>query len=281
MSTQSLSPASLTRRDLRFTLPANRVQDWHAQGLLVSHFFNTLSLFFPVGERFFIDSVRHYRDLIADAELQAAVKAFIGQEAMHGREHDDYNAAVNQRVAITRSMEARVGKLLGRVQAIAPPSAQLAITLALEHMTALMADGLLKDPALLDQAETHYAALWRWHAAEETEHKAVAYDVYRQVVGRSASAETLRVTTLVLATGIFWAIFSVFYLRILSQEQRLTDWRGWGRLTSLLFGKTGFIRKLIPQWLDYFRPGFHPWDHDNRQHLQWLASLEATFTKAA
>lgn len=79
------------RRNLKFHVPDEKVLNWHSWGPTVTQFFNTLSLFFPEGERFFINSVRKYRDRIDDPELQEAVRAFIGQEAMHGREHEDYN----------------------------------------------------------------------------------------------------------------------------------------------------------------------------------------------
>jgi predicted metal-dependent hydrolase len=79
------------RRDLRFNLPQERACDWHVQGSHVTHFFNALSLLFPAGERFFMDSVRNYRDQIDDPVLKKQVLGFIGQEAMHTREHVEYN----------------------------------------------------------------------------------------------------------------------------------------------------------------------------------------------
>ena len=85
-----------TRRNLRFKLNPSKALTWHQDGRNVSQFLNTLSLFFPVGERFFIDSVRHYRDRVQDPDLKKAVAAFIGQEAMHGREHEEYNGFVNE-----------------------------------------------------------------------------------------------------------------------------------------------------------------------------------------
>ena len=79
------------RRDIRFALPAERIKNWHEQGPVVSHFFNALSLLFPQGELFFMDSVRHYRQRIDDPALKQEIQGFIGQEAMHSREHLAYN----------------------------------------------------------------------------------------------------------------------------------------------------------------------------------------------
>ena len=73
------------RRDVRFNLPAERIADWHtAAGPIFTALLNTFSIVLPIGERFFIDAVRAHRDLVQDPELQKAVTAFIGQEAMHG-----------------------------------------------------------------------------------------------------------------------------------------------------------------------------------------------------
>ena len=67
------------RRDLRFDLPVERAKDWHGLGSHVTHFFNALSLLFPAGERFFMDSVRNYRDRIDDPVLKQQVLGFIGR----------------------------------------------------------------------------------------------------------------------------------------------------------------------------------------------------------
>ncbi|MGH8529831.1 MAG: metal-dependent hydrolase [Nevskiales bacterium] len=275
----SAEPPLPVRRDLQFKLPAEKIAAWNKGNVHLSQFMNTLSLFFPVGERFFIDSVRNYRDRITDPELQKAVTAFIGQEAMHGREHQEYNEAMFARVPPTIWMERVVGRLLKWLQKYTPRSWQLSATIALEHFTAIMADGLLKEPRILEGAEPKFAALWNWHALEETEHKAVAYDVWVTVRGKTPLAYIERVGGLIMATIIFWSIALPFYLRIVGHERKLSDWRGWLALGHYTFGKVGFVRKLILPWLDYFRPGFHPWDHDNRHYLTRIDAIVAQTQK--
>lgn len=276
MSTRQPSPAARkprnavlpTRRDLKFRLPAAKIADWNQGSVHLSQFMNTLSIVFPVGERFFIESVRHYRDRITDPELKKAVTAFIGQEAMHGREHEEYNEALFARVPVAAQFERRIARLLGFVQRRTPKSAQLSATIALEHFTAIMADGLLNEPRILEQADPRFAALWRWHALEETEHKSVAFDVWETVMGRGPRAYVERAGGLLLATAIFWALIFPAYLSILRAEGKLTDLRGWRLWLSHGFGEIGFLRKRAGPWADYFRPDFHPWDHDNRHFLK-------------
>ena len=56
--------------------------------------------------------------------------------------------------------------------------AMLLSTIALEHFTAMMAETHARHQDLFDKAHPEVEKLWRWHAMEETEHKAVAYDVF-------------------------------------------------------------------------------------------------------
>ncbi|MFT6593392.1 MAG: putative metal-dependent hydrolase, partial [Zhongshania sp.] len=188
------------RRNLEFHLPKDRIGDWHAGGAHIAHFFNALSIFFPDGERFFIDSVRHYRDRIQDPELKESVRGFIGQEAMHGREHEEYNDALVEKGMPADRYGRIVIRLLKFFTRFTPKSAQLAGTIALEHLTAILANMVLSEPRSLAGSEPRYAAIWKWHALEETEHKAVAYDVYQQVLGGGLSGYLHRCTALLTAT---------------------------------------------------------------------------------
>jgi len=265
------------RRDAQFPLPAERAHDWIGDGgVQFTHLMNTMSLVIPVGERFFIDAVRHYRDQITDPDLKKAATAFIGQEAMHGREHDEYNDRVIKRLPSAAVFEKRVKALLDWMQGNTPPAMRLSATIALEHITAIMADGLLKEPRVSENAERGYASLWRWHALEETEHKGVAYDVWEATQGKGPLAYTVRAFGLVLATSIFWAMVAPHFLNFVRQEGKLTDRKGWSSFYRLAFGEVGFLRKMVRPWFDYFRPDFHPWDDDNSHYL---AEVEA-FTEA-
>ncbi|MGH8493997.1 MAG: metal-dependent hydrolase [Moraxellaceae bacterium] len=268
-SSRKTFPAILPiRRDVRFKLPAERISDWHSSaGPVFTAFLNTFSIVLPVGERFFIDSVRAYRDQITDPELKKAVTAFIGQEAMHGREHEDYNSALFARVPIAPKFERFVFKLLSGLTKHMPRPIGLSGTIALEHFTALLADGVLREPRVTEGAEPHYAALWRWHALEETEHKAVAFDVWEAVMGRGLASYSLRCFGLVLATVVFWGLVIPVFLEVLREEGKLTDLKGWQKFFRYTMGDIGLLRIQLLDYADYFRPGFHPWDHDNREFL--------------
>ncbi|MCD6059835.1 MAG: hypothetical protein K0S16_146 [Moraxellaceae bacterium] len=268
---KGFTPLLPIRRDLRFHLPAEHIGDWHfAAGPVFTAFLNTFSIVLPVGERFFIDSVRAYRDQVTDPELKKAITAFIGQEAMHGREHEEYNDALFARAPVAPKFERFVKGLLDRVTKHLGKEMSLSATIALEHFTALLADGVLREPRVSAGAEPHYAALWKWHALEETEHKAVAFDVWTAVMGKGPRAYALRCAGLALATVVFWGLVIPVFLQVLRTEGKLTDVKGWAKFFRYTFGDIGLLRIQLANYADYFRPGFHPWDHDNREYLKQI-----------
>ena len=260
------------RRNLKFGLSKDKVLNWNADGLHVTQFYNTLSIFFPAGERFFIQSVRNYRDDITDKTLKAQISAFIGQEGFHTREHEEYNEALAAAGMPIERLDAIVVATLDAVKKLPKPF-QLSVTVALEHLTAVLGDMLLSNEFLLEGADEHYAAIWNWHAIEETEHKAVCFDAYEKVVGKGAAAYGMRVFAFVLANAIFWTLFLPFYTAMLSRSGGVFNVKGWLKVGNLLMGKPGIVRRVLPDWFDFFRPGFHPWMHDNRQFLEKAEAL--------
>ena len=199
--------------------------------------------------------------------------AFIGQEAMHGREHEDYNDALFAQSPIAPKFEAFVLDIFGLIKKHTPPYLWLSATIALEHFTALLADSVLTTPELFDGAEDHYANIWRWHAFEETEHKAVAFDVWNTVMGHGLYAYTVRSVGQIGATILFWSLIIPVFLNIVKGEGKLTNRKAWKAAYKYSFGEVGALRKQLGNYFDYFRPSFHPWDHDNRQSMLAMQDL--------
>lgn len=260
-------------RNLRFETGSDVPRQWHPAGRAVTLFFNNLSLFFPVGERFFVASVKAHRKLVTDPVLLEDVKGFCGQEGVHGREHVRYNEMLQAQGYPVAAIEARVARLLDRVTERSEPRLRLAVTCALEHFTALMAELLLADDRLLAGAHPVMARLWRWHAAEENEHKAVAFDVYRAAGGTYLE----RVTVMVGATMIFWAKVVEQQIRMMAADGLASSVSEWASLFRFLFVQPGGLLRIVPLYFQYYRPSFHPWDHDNRALLDaWRDELAAS-----
>ena len=230
-----------------------------------------MSTVFPDGERFFINSVRHFEKDITDPELRKAIKAFIGQEAHHGREHDALNDwFASQGLGVAHEQE-RLKKGLSFVSKTISPKRQLAVTVALEHFTAMLADIYLRDDEIRKAMDPRIETVFYWHAIEETEHKAVAYDVYEAVGGGYLMrSSTMLATSLGLLFGII-----LIQSRYLYQWKALGDGRGWIEALRFFWGNPGFLRKNLPSYLRFFKPGFHPWQEDNRALLKdWQTQIE-------
>jgi hypothetical protein len=162
------------------------------------------------------------------------------------------------------ALEARVERILRFFQRRLPPRLRLSATCALEHFTATLAHCVLSDPAILDGAHPTMAALWRWHSAEENEHKAVAYDVYQKIGGNHPE----RVAVMVLATVIFWSLVIDHQLRLMRRDGIVTSPAEWRALLGFLFVRPGALTKMARMYLDYFRARFHPWQLDNRELVE-------------
>ncbi len=263
------------RRDLHFLPPEDRINDWHKLGPHMTQFMNALSLFFPAGERMFIDAVRDYRDQIPDPDLKKAATAFIGQEAVHSREHAEYNKLMGRAGLPAEKLDEFVWTLLAHLKKRTPRSFPLSGTIALEHFTALMGNSILNHPDVIEGSQEDYTRMWQWHALEEIEHKSVAYDVYEKCMGRGPLAYGERVAGMAIATSIFWPLVAVFYARMTqaSPECRKAGWRGHLKVANTLFGRPGILRRQMPEWLAYFKYGFHPWQQNNSHHLKMIDEL--------
>ncbi|MET1078292.1 MAG: metal-dependent hydrolase [Pseudomonas sp.] len=251
-------------RHLDFQLPDPLPRHWHGGDAFKTHLFNAMSVLFPDGERFFIDSVRQFRDRIEDPVLKAQISGFIGQEGHHSREHLAYSARLRDLGYAITPLERRAQGRIRYTQKKFSGQRQLAATVALEHITAIMADALLREPRHLQGAHPTLQRLWRWHALEETEHKAVAFDVFNQVCGdRRMLHRAMR-----LGTWFFLLDTSRGLILMLKEDGLLWNWQVWRDGLRWLWGKQGFFRGLVGPYRDFFQEGFHPWQHDNLALLQ-------------
>jgi uncharacterized protein len=260
-----------TVRNLRFEIDETVPKYWHGGRRSVTIFLDNLSVFFPAGERFFVKSIRAHQSFVKDEQLMKEVRAFCAQEGVHGREHERMNEVVTRHGYPIEAMEKRVQALLARVSEKSPEMMQLGVTCALEHFTALMGEMLLGHAGLLEGAHPAMVALWRWHTAEENEHKTVAFDVFRAAGGDY----TTRVTSMLGATFIFWA-------KVIEQQARMMHSDGiafsaaeWCALVKFLFIKPGGMAPLFRLYFEYFRPSFHPSDIDCTALLEgWRHDFE-------
>ncbi len=255
-----MEPVPVQVRRMRFDLEA-APRYWHSDSPSLTHLFTAMSLLFPGGESFFIDSVRLFQDEIDDPLLRDQVKAFIAQESQHSHHHRVYDRLMTRDGTPVLRYEGWIDSILQFVRRWLPGKAQLAITISLEHFTAVLANLLLTEPRFSEGMHPKVRALWLWHAVEETEHKAVAYDVYQQVSG-SYWLRALMMLRIML--GFPFGI-TLFQFLLLAGDRKLTDFRDVAQGMRFLWGKGGFMRSLLPELIVFYRRDFHPWQKDNRE----------------
>lgn len=261
------APASMTVRPGRFASAPHTPRWWWGDNAFRTHMANALNLIFPEGERFFIRSVRWAVDGLDDPELLARVRTFMAQEAQHGRAHD---AAIADLVAQGFPIEAIVERYrwwaFEIIEPAAPPALRLAVTAALEHLTATLAEHALAEH-FLDDAAPEMVALLRWHAAEEIEHKSVAFDVFEAVDGRYA----MRVAGMVVALSVLLAMWGMTFRALVRADPELTAERlAADRASTLRRGQNR--QHLWRGFLEWMHPGFHPDRVDNVDLARaWLA----------
>ena len=253
---------TITVRDNRFNRGSDPARWWAGEPFGTA-WHNALSATFPRGEAFFIESVKAHRDG-APPRLEAEIRAFVRQEINHTREHVAFNKLAEAHGYDIKAIDRRVAEMLELTKG-RPVILNLAATMALEHYTAMMASEFLGHPAHFAAADPEVRKMWEWHSVEEIEHKGVAYDTWNHATRDWSAWKRWKVRSLMMliVTGRFFTHRWQDSLELLAQDG-ITGWRAkWG-LFKYLAWKPGVVRRIFPAWLAYFKPGFHPWDHDDR-----------------
>ena len=223
-----------------------------------SRFFDALSTMFPVGERFFMECVRDYRSQITDPEVLQDIKDFIRQEGQHTMVHNQYNARLkSQGIDVDMILRKHDAWMFGFQRKRLPKSYTLALTAAAEHLTAISAHALFDNRGVFAEADPRVRAMYAWHAIEEVEHRAVAYDVMQQTAKVGYFVRCLAMVEAMVTFLVMIAVISNYMLKCdgFSFWQRL-KLRAKGLWWVVKPG--GFIAPVLGKILSYFKPGFHP-----------------------
>lgn len=263
-------------RDQRFGRTQKPGRWWLGGDPIGTAWHNALSATFPRGEAMFIEAVKAHREG-APPKLEAEIRAFVKQEINHTREHVVFNKAAADAGYDMAKIDARVGELMEMIKQ-RPQIVNLAATIALEHYTAMMAHEFLANPKHFKHAEPETAAMWRWHAIEEIEHKGVAYDTFLHATRDWSRLRRYRLKSVMMLLVTFNFLRNRWNdtLELLAQDG-LTGWKIKAKLAWYLVGTPGVLRKIFPAWVSYFLPGFHPWKHDDRA---LIAKAESEFPDA-
>ena len=253
---------------------------WFGESIAATQVANGVNLLFPAGERFFVRAVRHYLPQIEDAELAARVRGFFGQEGRHAQAHEKFFETLkDQGYDIDAILVPYEALAYGKIEKATSPALRLAVTVALEHFTAILAEDALSS-GMLAHAHPALRQLLEWHAVEELEHKSVAFDVLAAV----HPSYTLRVTGLAVATLVLGGFWLQATRALLAQDgmtlrdcardmkalRKAAENDGDSRVLRPIFSRV-FLRGIT----EYLRPGFHP---DDRDHSRYVSETLARLT---
>lgn len=260
---------TITVRQTQFK--PEKIKAHYTESTLMSHFLTALSMSFPQGERFFVETVRNVRDQISDQQLQKDISGFIGQEAHHALAHEQFNQLVQSSEYHLKKFEKAYEQEMIRLRGLSQRR-QLAATVALEHFTAMMAGYMLEYPDVMFKGlSENMKNLWLWHAVEEIEHKHVAFDVYQQVFDnlaqRRRSMRTITLgfisSTVIMTSHLVW------------QDRRNTLYQPKQILKNAktLVGLAQMMWRLLPDYLAFYKASFHPSEIDQQDLLSKAREL--------
>ena len=272
---QSPAPRPIKAREkLDFELSSDIPRYWNGGDPFKTRFFDAMSLTFPIGERYFISSVRAYRDQITDPHLQQEATDFIRQEAQHGIVHTQFNKLIEKQGVDLAELDDFLTKKLEFNLKHFPKIYNLALTAAAEHMTAMMCSTFMERETVVGQFDHRIRAMYTWHSIEEVEHKAVAYDVLKKVARANYFIRVLAMIqfTIEFPYGISKIMNTLFKADGFSLAQRAGMWM---RGLWWFYKPGGVFLPAIGFYLSYYKPGFHPWQHKEMGHYDvWLKTFE-------
>lgn len=275
MTINEKQPGVTRRAAPDFNFDGDIPKYWFGGDAFKTRFFDAMSTMFPEGEKYFIESVRAYRGDITDPVLAKAVSDFTYQEAQHGVAHRLFNDRLRQQGIDVDRYEQAMRSYINWVTQHLPKSVNLANTAAAEHLTAIMSHIWLHDDVHKD-SDPRMRALYHWHSMEEIEHKAVAFDVLKKVAraGYFTRVLTMAYESVAFPISVHIYMDNMFMRDGFNRRQRFNLWR---RGLPWLYGRDGLLRSLLPAYLAYYRPDFHPWQEGQMQsYAQWREIYDAT-----
>lgn len=241
---------------------------WMNGNPIATHFNNALHLVFPDGEKFFIRSVKAFQNKIKNPVLRKQIDGFIGQEGTHFKEHQKFWAILQEQgfdIDVFLKIYRKIAwdflekRLIGLLGPELGPKMALSVTVALEHYTAMLAESGFHSQGKYNLPDD-MRELMLWHAAEEIEHKAIPFNVLKEI----DDSYWLRISGMVIATLGLASFVTLGQMILISQDKEL-DWKTlpqhFLQFTKGLGAHTG--NTLSKDFFKYFKKDFHPDQIDN------------------
>lgn len=251
-------------RRVNFIFNKDNPRFYYKNNPFSTHFINALHIVFPTGERFFVNSVLKHQKEITDDKLKKQVRNFCGQEGVHSAMHEKFWKILDENGYIIKGYENHIDKLLHKIiakieiEGTRINNIDLTATVCLEHFTALFGHALFEHVELNQNiVPKDMAELFQWHAAEEIEHKNVAFDVFQKV---DKDEHIKRVTLMPIVTALLYFYLGIGTMMLMYQDRKHIH---LSKLPKQFYDfATGLFSDLhgdlIKEYFSFFKKDFHP-----------------------
>lgn len=244
---------------------------WFNGNPVATHFNNAMHLIFPDGEKFFIRSVKAFQKQINNPVLRKQIDGFVGQEGTHYKEHQKFWAILQEQgfdIDVFLNIYRKVAwdilekRLIGMLGKDLGPKMALSVTVALEHYTAMLAESGFKNEGKYQLPED-MKELMLWHAAEEIEHKAIPFNVLKEI----DDSYWLRISGMVVATIGLASFVALGQMILMSQDKDIELKTLPEHFMTFITGLgSGAGNTMMQHYFKYYKPDFHP-DQIENYHL--------------
>lgn len=270
----------MVRKDTRFDFSG--LEDvLHTDGnLYISHFFNSLSLVTPVTEGVLIRAIREAQPLLPGSGLEADAAAFIGQEAIHSREHRALNRRLAELGFDASSVVDEFETEIRQLEETMTLQERLALVVAGEHAIYALARALLASNYGNSEQNSVVKALFVWHALEEMEHQSVCDDIYRQLFGWGMKHRIIYLR-MYLVAGKLLSMMLTRLMRALRAKSRGPEPGEFKAFLSWLLHDPGVGVITLRELLVFFSPGFSHWSRREQDQELIQRNLEVVLKSVA
>ena len=248
---------TMIKRDPSFELKKHLSSNWANDDAFLTAVLNALSFCFPKGEKFFMNSVRAFKDDVRLKDMSEEIRMFCIQEATHTREHIKYNQLLCELKGydLEKLENIFVKSLEKSYTDKVDNKTRLAITTAIEHITATMGANILKGKIL--KSDNPVVDMWKWHSLEEVEHKSVSHDVYKTING---SNKVLRIVMKLALIDLIFVITRIA-IKMLKHDKQFWKLSTFKSMFKFFFSKNGALRVNYADYKSFFDKDFNPEAH--------------------
>ncbi|HRP69015.1 MAG TPA: metal-dependent hydrolase [Turneriella sp.] len=260
MITERKSPQNIKPHKISVSFDESLPKHWFGGNAFLTHLLNTFTAIFPDAERYFVRWSKKALSNVTDSKIKKDIQGFIGQETMHASQHEKLWAILRTQGYNLEPVLWIVQKFgFGWLENILSDKVNYAAVAGFEHFTAMFGEIYFENPHLMSKMHPEMRRLFEWHAAEEIEHKAVAFDQLQNI----DDSYLLRTSVMNGAVLLlyFVAFGNTFYFML--QDRSLFEPKEWANIYELFFGKHDFARKSFFKFIEYYKPNFHPWENQN------------------